>query len=253
MQALGEVVIVGFADRYRFLPRERPIDSKADKPSATLVLVAAQAEADAVCGAFGAAPPAHAWKPVPLTPGADLVLTGVGKANAAGAAASALTDRHHGLLTIGLAGALPGSGLTAGDLIVADACILADEGMIAPDGFHALSDMGHPTLPGRGERFPTCPRWLAALGVGGARVGACATVSTCSATDSRATEIARRTGAIVEDMESAAVALVAARTARRVACVRVVSNRTGDRDRQGWDLGLALSVLARAARDALAV
>jgi nucleoside phosphorylase len=56
-------------------------------------------------------------------------------------------------------------------------------------------------------------------------------------------EIGSRTGALVEDMESAAVGLAAHRLGLAFACVRVVSNRTGNRAEQGWDLGRAFAVL----------
>ncbi|MBL8760188.1 MAG: futalosine hydrolase, partial [Phycisphaerae bacterium] len=68
------------------------------------------------------------------------------------------------------------------------------------------------------------------------RVGAIATVSVCSGTDELAAEIRSRTGAIAEGMEGAACGLVAARMGVRFAELRVVSNHTGRRDRQGWNL-----------------
>ena len=44
-------------------------------------------------------------------------------------------------------------------------------------------------------------------------------------------------------MESAAVALAAARLGTPFAALRVISNRTGERSRQGWDMARAFSVL----------
>jgi futalosine hydrolase len=61
-----------------------------------------------------------------------------------------------------------------------------------------------------------------------------------------------RTGAVAEAMEGAAVALVAHRLRIPMAEVRVVSNTTGSRPRQVWDLKGALarlSDLAAALRD----
>ena len=54
--------------------------------------------------------------------------------------------------------------------------------------------------------------------------------------DELAAEIRGRTGAIAEGMEGAACGLVAARTGVRFAELRVISNRTGRRDQQGWNL-----------------
>jgi futalosine hydrolase len=64
--------------------------------------------------------------------------------------------------------------------------------------------------------------------------GRIAAVSECSGTDARATEIVKRTNAIAEGMEGAAIALVAQRLRRQWAEIRVISNTTGDRDRQVW-------------------
>ena len=177
----------------------------------------------------------------------DLVRTGLGKANAAGGVARALDGlRHAGVLSLGVSGALPGSGLSAGAVVVASACVLADDGVETPGGFVPQSALGFPAHEGCGERFEATPGWVRALtGIG--EVGVCASVSSCSGTGERARAIGTRTGALCEDMESAAVGLVAARVGKAFACVRVISNRTGDRAGQGWDLGRAFSVLGEVA------
>ena len=84
-----------------------------------------------------------------------------------------------------------------------------------------------------------------------AHEGVIATVSTCAGVDSLASAVVERTGAIVEAMEGAAVG-VAVRNAS-MACgmaggflfgeYRVVSNTTGDRSWQEWDLEKAIGVL----------
>ena len=76
------------------------------------------------------------------------------------------------------------------------------------------------------------------------RVGPMATVSTCSGTDSLAAQVRNRTGALAEAMEGASVGLVAHRLGVPFGEVRIVSNTTGDRDRQRWDIKLALSKLS---------
>lgn len=193
------------------------------------------------------------WCPIVLTERLDLVLTGVGKANAAGAVARTRRPRHAGVLSLGLAGALPSPDSSPppqlGAVILADACRLADDGLALPDRFLTQADLGFPAVERLGESFPTDPEWRRALAPLADRIGGVATVSTCSGTDAQAAEIARRSnGALVEDMESAAVGLVAARLGVPFACLRVVSNHTGDREHQRWDLDLAFSVLARLAR-----
>ena len=81
-----------------------------------LVAVAAPAEARAVLGGFGGANAdpdgaETAWKLVAVSDRFDVVVTGVGKANAAGAVAR-VTDpaRHGAVLSVGVAGALPRGG-----------------------------------------------------------------------------------------------------------------------------------------------
>lgn len=214
-----------------------------------LLAVAAAREAEAVLRGLGldGSSRLEQWGRVDLDERLAIVLTGVGKANAAGALARAASGQLAGVVSIGLSGALPGSGLTAGQVVVADACILADEGVETPDRFMSQSDLGFPAAEGCGERFPTDPRWTAALAPLADRVGPAATISTCSGTRARAAEIVRRTGAIAEDMESAASALVARRLGLPFACLRVISNRTGDRATQGWDLERAFAAVARAA------
>jgi futalosine hydrolase len=66
-------------------------------------------------------------------------------------------------------------------------------------------------------------------------------VSTCSGTDASSAELLRRTGARVETMEGAAVALACRLASIPLVQLRAVSNLTGDRDKAGWDLGLAVS------------
>ena len=78
-----------------------------------LVVVAAPVEANAVRVAFGTPErsdggPDEPWKRETLAPGFDLIVTGVGKAQAAGGTAWAYDPaRHRGVVSIGIGGALP--------------------------------------------------------------------------------------------------------------------------------------------------
>lgn len=213
-----------------------------------LLAVAAPREVEAVLGAVGARSvgvPAP-WATAVCGSRLHVVRTGVGKANAAGAVARALVMHDYAaVVSIGIAGALPHeSPLVVGQSLLADPCILADEGLGTPAGFVSQSEMGFPTHEGLGERFGADAALVGVLSGVVDRIGPCATVSTCSGTDALARAVASRTGALAEDMESGAVGLVAARLAVPFAGLRVVSNRTGDRERQGWDLKTALSRLA---------
>ncbi len=171
----------------------------------------------------------------------DLVITGVGKANAAGAVARCADPRRHaGVLSVGLAGALPIQGPPIGSVVAATACVYADEGLLSPQGFTDCAAMGFPLGPFEGNSPPVSQEILDAVRSLCDATGAIATVSTCSGTDAQAGIIAGRTGAIAEAMEGAAVAHAAARLEIPGAELRVISNTTGDRARQRWDLALGL-------------
>lgn len=218
-----------------------------------ILLVAAHPkEVDAVVRGLGGepadlAPGPAAWAPCCARAGFDVVQSGVGKANAAGCLARTLDPaRHHVVLNVGVAGVLPGvHGLGIGNVVLGSESVFADEGIAREDGFQDLAAMrlGEPALAGAGVRFPGDARVLERLRPAAGVVGPIACVSTCSGTDALAAEVARRTGAIAEAMEGAACALVAARLGVPFAELRVISNTTGDRARQVWDLAGALRVL----------
>lgn len=228
----------------------RPLDC----PKRWLLVVAAPGEARAVAGALGSNldPSEEAWRPTTLSDRFDLLLTGVGKANAAAGTARAFDHgRHAGVINLGVAGSLPGSGLRLGDIVLGVPSVYADEGLLTPSGFTDVAQMGFPPDPG-GEGGRSCsvmPSELlrAALRPLAQCEGPIATVSTCSGTDAAAAAIRDRTGALAEAMEGAAVAF----TLRRLAGpgvpfieVRAISNTTGDRSGQRWDLTGALARLS---------
>jgi futalosine hydrolase len=93
-----------------------------------------------------------------------------------------------------------------------------------------------------GNRVPVDAALLQGFGHLGAR-GPIATVATCSGTDAGAQEVARRTGAIAEAMEGAAVAHAARRFGVPALEIRTISNATGNRTMQGWDLPRGLAAL----------
>ncbi|MCE7967722.1 MAG: futalosine hydrolase [Leptolyngbya sp. PLA3] len=204
----------------------------------TLIAIASTIEAKA-CGL----PDLPFWTERSIGPQLSVVLTGVGKAAAAGGVGTVLDpDRHEVVISLGIGGLLPGSGLEIGQIIAGSASILADEGVQTPEGYQSLADLGFPAF-GDGDEIKGDAAWLdrlVRLGMSPRRV---ATVSTCSGTDALAAEVARRTRASVEAMEGAAVGLVAERRGVRFVEVRVISNTTGDRGRQVWDMRGSLSRL----------
>ena len=78
-----------------------------------------------------------------------------------------------------------------------------------------------------------------------------ATVAICSGTDEAANEVVKRTGAIVEAMEGAAVVHAATRLSIGAIELRVISNTTGDRNKQQWRLVEALDSLGKAVNTAV--
>lgn len=211
-------------------------------------MVAAPAEARAILAGFGsdAAVPDE-WTSITLGAGFDLLLSGVGKANASGATAHAIArSAPSRVLNLGICGALPhAEPLKIGEAVLATRCLLADEGIEIPSGWIPLANAG---FPGAIDADSISPDALfnQFLRPFADRAGVIATVSSCSGSDARAEEISRRCSleGLAEAMEGAAIGLAAARQGVPFAELRVVSNRTGDREAQGWNLPAALSRLS---------
>jgi len=218
--------------------------------------VAAPAEARAVLSATGANPAMadHPWFEHSLSLRLSLVVTGIGKANAAGAVARVFDPGvHAGVLSLGVAGALPGTGLTPGNVIAASESVYADEGLESPGGFTQCAALGFALGPPpiAGPAIPAHPALLDALTPLADAVGPIATVSTCAGTGARARAVRARTGALAEAMEGAAALQAAVRVGGAGPLrgeLRVISNTTGDRAAQRWDLAAALARLEAVAR-----
>jgi futalosine hydrolase len=189
--------------------------------------------------------------------GHDICLahSGIGKASAAAAAITLLSNaRPEALWLFGCGGAYPGSGLAVGDLALASAEIFGDEGVATIKGFADLAEMRLPMRQISEPLFNTWPvdrklhdwarlhleeqaeRTDTALGS-----GPFVTVSTCTGTTAKATEIEERTSGICENMEGAAVALACQQLSVPLLEVRSISNLVEDRDTSRWNLPLAMS------------
>lgn len=181
-----------------------------------------------------------------------VVAGGIGRTNAAAETTRAILE--HGpfaaVLSAGIAGCLPGAGLELGDVVVASACVYVEEGLVTPEGFRDMRGLGFPLGDFDGNVVPVGAALLAALRVS-FRVGPIATVATCSGTDAAAEEVVRRTGALAEAMEGAAVVHAARRLGVPAIELRSISNSTGDRARQRWEIGRGLAALGAAARSAI--
>ncbi len=186
--------------------------------------------------------------------GTDICLahSGIGKAAAAATAVTLLSNcRAEALWLFGCGGAYPNSGLTIGDLALANAEIFGDEGVATDKGFSELSRMKLPMRQSSvsGQFFniwpvsqelhdwaqPCMAKFAATTGTTLCS-GPFVTVSTCTGTTSKAMEIESRTDGICENMEGAAVALACQQLAVPMLEIRGISNLVEDRDTSRWNL-----------------
>jgi futalosine hydrolase len=193
-----------------------------------------------------------------------LLPAGMGKTNAAHAL-TALLERGsvRGVLNLGVAGAYPGSGLGVGGVGLASAEFYGDEGVETPQGWISTEGIGIPLLQaGEARWFNHFPFNADLVARAGARLAAAGftvstgpfvTVSCCSGTTRRGTEIAERFGAICESMEGAALAHVATLYEVPFLEVRGISNAVEDRDIARWRLKDAVASACGAARALLPV
>jgi futalosine hydrolase len=218
-----------------------------------LLVVASQSEAVAAMAAFGVAAPGRVeeWLTQRLDGRFEMLVTGVGKVNAAAGVAGYL-ERFNpaAVISAGIAGVLPGAGVEMLGVVAGSASVYADEGVETPTGFIDCAAMGFGLGPFEGSAIEADAGLLERMRRVADVVGRIATVSTCSGTDERARAVLERTGAVCEAMEGAAVGHVVARhggargSARIPFCeLRVISNTTGDRGKQRWDLKGALARL----------
>ncbi len=192
--------------------------------------------------------------------GVAVTVSGVGRVNAAIATTVALVSRSKDapppiVISAGIAGSLPtidgARGPDIGTVVIGSASHAAEEGILTPEGFRTMGDIGFPIArfapDNRIESAPEALQRLTCILPEGV-VGDIATVATCSGTDALAREIVRRTSAVAEAMEGAGVLHAARLLGAPAAELRVVSNTTGDRDRQVWRLDDAFARLAEVAR-----
>ncbi|MBW1734955.1 MAG: futalosine hydrolase [Deltaproteobacteria bacterium] len=169
-------------------------------------------------------------------------VTGVGLASACLALGGLLSlEIPEAIIIVGSAGALPGSGLEAGDVVVSRLEILAEAGVVVGPGMGDTELLG---LSGLEQEIALDQGLGADLHAAAGRVGPVVhgrvlTVVGVSANQDQARARARRFRAVAENMEGYAVALAGRDLGIRTAEVRSISNRAGDRDKNRWDLGTA--------------
>lgn len=171
----------------------------------------------------------------------EVLTTGVGPVNAAVALTRFLAHHSVGtVISLGIGGAYPRSGLHVGMVACAASEIYADLGADSPLGFLDMEALGFPVV---GEHFNRLPLDFFPTSTRLPFV----TRTTCTGRASDAQAICTRTGGAVESMEGAAIVHAALAHGVPVAEVRGISNIVGDRDRGAW----RISEATRAACDAL--
>lgn len=182
----------------------------------------------------------------------SILQTGVGKANSAGAVTRELTaaeanNRHYGaVLSFGIAGSLDEQA-KIGSIVFGSSAVFADEGTpcLANQDWTSLEQSGWARTSFQQSEYP----WSQYLSLSADHVGVIATVSTISGTNEIATQYAKRTGAIAEGMEGAAIAQVCSRLAVPFAELRIISNRCGNRDVNTLDIPTSFKRLAQVVQD----
>jgi len=167
---------------------------------------------------------------------------GVGLASASLALGGLLRlETPEAIILVGSAGALPGSGLEKGDLVVAGSEILAELGLLVGPG---IGDQKLLALPNLAQEIAFDQALGDDLFTAAGQAGLVVydkvlTVVGVSATRDQAEARSRRFKAVAENMEGYAVALAGRNFGVRAAEVRGISNRAGDRNKTNWDLQMA--------------
>lgn len=219
--------------------------------TALVLATASPGETNAVAAALRYGPTIPQGSAIFVESDVAILHTGVGKTNAA-LSISRLTSfsRPLAVVNLGIAGTLSPDRVGLCSVVLADPSLFGDEGVQTPNGFVPIGDLGFPAIaeaPGQPDVVSPDP-WLAGLiGPLAEHRGPVATVSTCSGVDALASAMAARTGAVAEAMEGAAAGLACRRLGLGFAELRVISNTTGDRPRQRWEIKAAFEMLGRCA------
>lgn len=150
------------------------------------------------------------------------------------------------ILMIGCGGSYPHSGLKIGDLALATEEIFGDLGVMTDQKFLPLDEMDIPITPPPVQRVqlnsplqkPSAELLRTSIERTPIQLtcGPFVTVSTCSGQPQLSRDLESRTGGICENMEGAAAAQVCALYQVPFLELRGISNPTGTRDPEKWDL-----------------
>ena len=180
------------------------------------------------------------------------VVSGIGAVNAALATQAGILEHQPGMvLSVGIGGAYPSSGLQPGDAAVSSAIIYAGLGAMDGSEFLDLERLGFPLLEREGAKtfniLPVSDRFRDFAEAARIAHGPFLTLETVTGSSEATSRLeARFPGALVEGMEGAGVAHTAFK--HNIPCleVRGISNMVGPRNRSTWKIPEALRALSRA-------
>ncbi len=167
-----------------------------------------------------------------------VAISGVGKANAAHATGLLVEIYSPSMLiNIGVAGAYPLSGLKIGDVVLARREIYGDEGLLCASGeFQDMESLGLPLADcNRTASFNSFDAYVPERLTEYLPQGNFLTVSTCTGSLKRATELYETYRCVCENMEGAAVAHIAALNNLKFVELRAISNIIENRGHGGID------------------
>lgn len=153
-----------------------------------------------------------------------------------------------GVILCGCGGSYPDTGLAVGDLALASAEVYGDCGVATDAGFVALETLNIPQDPSCVPVFQQGYNLQSPLLVRAADIlpdaarGVFVTVNCCSGTRELSIRLQQQTGGICENMEGAAAAQVCAEFSCPLLELRGISNPTGTRDPQQWNIPLGAEV-----------
>ena len=189
--------------------------------------------------------------------GERLIVTGIGAVNAAHALTQYLAANAAPSLVIqtGIAGAYVPANVPVGSVVLADTEIYGDLGVLTPDGWRPMEEIGIPLVEAGASRaalfnyFPLdaalVARAASAAGPLGARTGKFLTLSQVTGVRAAGDAMYERFGALCESMEGAAAAHVCALHEVPFLEVRGISNLVENRDRTKWRIAEAAGAAQR--------
>ena len=170
-----------------------------------------------------------------------LLHTGIGAVNAAHALTCQLEQQLPDLvIQFGIGGAYVPTGLPIRSVVLATEEVYGDVGVVTPEGWKPVDEIGIPLVhgdPPRFNRFPLDPQLVAtAAGICGVRSGTFVTVSQCSGVQAVGDALHSRFNALCESMEGAAAAHICTLYDVPFLEVRGISNLVEDRQPARWDI-----------------